>query len=713
MLSGQSMECDLGIACGSDLALQPLTDGAQECLEACNLDVLNTDCGDATIWFEVTTDETALGLFITVDALFNPSLVVLSENCDGDILIPCQTSTNASAEIQASQTYYIGVGVSSGDPGDFELCISTSSIFADCSDSQLTVTRPENPSLDPNGPYLPGEKVEFCSTINFFVDAVGEGNNCQWLQGIVPTIGTGWNTITCPIDEQGPAGSEWFEEGIVNYQTFVSNYGIATNCNGQTILTASGASLEQGTPLPGGWYFISPGAAGCDNNGNPNTGWGLPAGCGSTSTVEFCFELQANTLSANTDCTDPCFSDMEVSIYVFADGQTGCWAQNSCAADIPTSFISGSIDCSVSAVDLDNDGFTSDVDCNDNDPSIFPGAVELCDDIDNNCNGEINEGIQATYFIDSDGDGFGDPNNFITDCQLNAGFSLNNTDCDDTNPDIHPSAMEIPNNGIDEDCNGSDLTQAVDNDNDGFTNDIDCDDSNPNINPDAEEIPNNTIDEDCDGEALIIDEDGDGWNSDEDCDDSNAETNPAATEIIYNGMDDDCNELTPDDDLDGDGFTMDTDCNDDDPAINPSAEDIPNNAIDEDCDGEALIIDEDGDGWNSDEDCDDSNADINPDSTEVPGNGVDEDCDGLDGPSSNTSVENEAVRIYPNPTQNHLIVSTDIIDYEIQLYNAQGIIMDIEKKEDQSLDLTQLTPGIYILIFNSEEHTMSSKIIKL
>jgi len=104
--------------------------------------------------------------------------------------------------------------------------------------------------------------------------------------------------------------------------------------------------LGQGTPLPGGWDFTSNGSgAACTNDGNPNTMWGLNAACGSVSNVDFCFELQANNPADIVECSDPCFSDMEVSIFIFADGQTGCWSQNSCAADDPTVFLDGSLDC--------------------------------------------------------------------------------------------------------------------------------------------------------------------------------------------------------------------------------------------------------------------------------------------------------------------------------------------------------------------------------
>ncbi|MEM9547061.1 MAG: T9SS type A sorting domain-containing protein [Bacteroidota bacterium] len=63
-----------------------------------------------------------------------------------------------------------------------------------------------------------------------------------------------------------------------------------------------------------------------------------------------------------------------------------------------------------------------------------------------------------TFYADGDMDGFGDAENFTTGCALPPGFVENELDCDDTNPDINPNAEEIPNNGIDEDCDGADLT---------------------------------------------------------------------------------------------------------------------------------------------------------------------------------------------------------------------------------------------------------------
>jgi hypothetical protein len=96
-------------------------------------------------------------------------------------------------------------------------------------------------------------------------------------------------------------------------------------------------------------------------------------------------------------------------------------------------------------------------DCNDANANMYPGNTEICDNLDNNCSGAIDENlIFLNYYQDLDGDNFGNLNQVINACSLPVGYVLDSTDCNDANNLIYPGAVEIEGNGIDEDCNGAD-----------------------------------------------------------------------------------------------------------------------------------------------------------------------------------------------------------------------------------------------------------------
>jgi hypothetical protein len=96
-------------------------------------------------------------------------------------------------------------------------------------------------------------------------------------------------------------------------------------------------------------------------------------------------------------------------------------------------------------------------DCNDNDDQIYPGAIEICDGIDNNCIGGIDEGlIFNTYFVDADNDNFGTGTGQSLCSDPGAGYATIAGDCNDANNQIYPGATEILDNSIDENCDGVD-----------------------------------------------------------------------------------------------------------------------------------------------------------------------------------------------------------------------------------------------------------------
>ncbi len=353
-------------------------------------------------------------------------------------------------------------------------------------------------------------------------------------------------------------------------------------------------------------------------------------------------------------------------------------------------------------IDGDGDGYDEGVDCDDGDPAIHPEAEEICDGVDNDCDGEADEDLLVDLWADRDGDGFGDPEGATRGCEPGNGLVADGSDCDDEAAEVNPGATELCD-GIDNDCDGEIdeevlLTLYQDADGDGWGDPAitsqacdpgegwvleggDCDDSDPAYHPGAaEEDCTDPADYDCDGVTAWADDDGDGWAACEECDDLDAEVNPGVAELC-DGIDNDCDGVVDEPDAsdadtwfadrDGDGFgdldrtttacaqpsghvADSSDCDDASAAVNPGAVELCN-GVDDDCDGvtdegdasdaPTWYADSDGDGYGDPAasaaacsapsgylldatDCNDASAAVNPGAVELC-NGVDDDCDGV------------------------------------------------------------------------------------
>jgi len=339
--------------------------------------------------------------------------------------------------------------------------------------------------------YLDNDWLDFDDVLLNYVDAGGGLLASGWVAYWVSYAGAGTNLEeVLPLDGGTTTAA-----------------GLTITPSGSHELTDGWSSYSATQVGPGGAVKSGASIAGYDSSGNPSiTYWEYGSGRVVHLSGNFLISEAAYGHSHMWDGSSP---DAWQSFLNAAE-----WVAQSCEEIV------------VEEIDADGDGYSSDLDCDDGDPSVYPGAREVCDGVDNDCDELVdNDAVDAsTWYADLDGDGYGDPSASTLSCERPDDTVATAGDCDDTEPLAWTGAREVCD-GVDNDCDGfadNDAVDAstwyVDADEDGFTgldsmesceapsgyrersDEDDCDDGDDDIYPGATEVEDDGIDQDCDGE---------------------------------------------------------------------------------------------------------------------------------------------------------------------------------------------------------------------
>ena len=359
------------------------------CVMGCNFLAdevdIPTNCmgaNDPVVWFQFSTDANAAlaNIFVTSQEFEAPAFQLfqsLDGTC-GDVIPIGECSVGSAGEasltdeeISAVTTYFLAVGGINTVGGDFEVCISILENLSACVlDADVEVTA-RSLGDDLEGPFFPGEVVSVCLNVNTYTSS---GNNCQWIQGIIPTFGNGWDPSSfdgngMPVDATlngsgfpapspiGAAGAiwEWFPDGAVYYHHDNCFYNVGdfdgngtldicsalydVDCDGPGLTggqTGPCWDINPGNPLPGGWFSYGINGL-CPTPGSPSVDYGDGTCCScNMGPWNVCFDLMVREYP---DCDqDPTTQDLSIGFITTADGETGSWngGPSVCANDIPT-----------------------------------------------------------------------------------------------------------------------------------------------------------------------------------------------------------------------------------------------------------------------------------------------------------------------------------------------------------------------------------------
>ena len=238
--------------------------------------------------------------------------------------------------------------------------------------------------------------------------------------------------------------------------TEICGDGIDQDCSGSDLVCQQKNGIDgtwEGGMFPGNGISFEVEEINGENYVISASGWYVAIGC-----INEQYSWEANDLQnkiVNNEChiyfpDDLNFGDgrgMELHIYFDSDTELhGTWVGETFCEPL----IEGTLRA-YHCIDKDNDGYDSCNECDDDNADINRDADEICDGVDNDCDGEIDEGL---FYPDKDKDGFGDATAVGQSCPVPEGYVKDNTDCDDSNFSINPGKEEISQNFLDDNCDG-------------------------------------------------------------------------------------------------------------------------------------------------------------------------------------------------------------------------------------------------------------------
>ena len=279
-----------------------------------------------TNWYQI--EDVTYGSQIRIDLNWsagNIQVAAYTGTCNNLIPVQCQIlkpwpginrgpESSLFLESLNNGDYYIQIGYPDGRTDPYELVVnyevgtpSCSTLNSDISASYTSMNSPLE------GPFKAGEIVNFCAQIQWDT----RGTNCQWLHGVTPILGAGWDPTFYinngpPLTSTSSGQFSWYPDYYLTY-----NY--------------DGQYYNAGDFVPAGWYVTgTPGSNNC-NIQEPQCSWGISQPCNSFSYHTLCFDLKVRD---DIDCNlSTAAADLSVGVFTFGDGETGGWPQQGCDED--------------------------------------------------------------------------------------------------------------------------------------------------------------------------------------------------------------------------------------------------------------------------------------------------------------------------------------------------------------------------------------------